>query len=55
MMLKCTWDRNIDALDSWPPLPDENYRRSHYVVSEWLDKVCARDPTAIEVAHTFPV
>lgn len=25
--------------DSWPPMPDENYRRAHYVVSEWLDKV----------------
>lgn len=30
--------RNIDALDSWPPIPDENYRRSHYVVSDWLDQ-----------------
>ncbi|KAJ9116419.1 hypothetical protein QFC22_004861 [Naganishia vaughanmartiniae] len=30
--------RNIDALDSWPPIPDENYRRAHYVVSDWLDK-----------------
>lgn len=20
-------------------MPDENYRRAHYVVSEWLDKV----------------
>lgn len=42
-VLMSTWHSNIDALESWPPLPDENYRRSHYVVSEWLDKVCELD------------
>lgn len=26
------------AQDAWPPIPDDNYRRSHYVVSDWLDK-----------------
>jgi hypothetical protein len=36
---------SCDAL-ARPPLPDENYRRSHYVVSDWLDKVGGLDITA---------
>lgn len=30
--------RNIHVMGAWPPNPEENYRRAHYVVSEWLDK-----------------
>ncbi|KAH9982308.1 hypothetical protein BGW80DRAFT_1262656, partial [Lactifluus volemus] len=30
---------HLDALAAWPPIPDENYRRGHYIVSEYADKV----------------
>lgn len=29
---------HLDALGTWPPLPEENYRRGHYIVSEYVDK-----------------
>lgn len=25
--------------DVWPPVPDKNYRKAHYVMEEWVDKV----------------
>lgn len=46
---------SCDALaqHAWPPLPDENYRRSHYVVSDWLDKVGGLDITASYLELAF--
>jgi hypothetical protein len=29
---------HLDALEAWPPLPEENYRRGHYIVSEYADR-----------------
>lgn len=25
--------------DVWPPIPEENYRKNHYIAEEWVDKV----------------
>lgn len=25
--------------DVWPPTPSENYRKSHFIAEEWVDKV----------------
>lgn len=33
---------NLVAQSSWPPVPAENYRKAHYVVGDWLDKVWCR-------------
>jgi len=29
---------HLDALEAWPPMPEENYRRGHYIVSEYADR-----------------
>ncbi|KAI0005545.1 hypothetical protein BJV74DRAFT_805145 [Russula compacta] len=29
---------HLDALGAWPPIPEENYRRGHYIVSEYADR-----------------
>lgn len=28
-----------DVQDVWPPLPEDNYRKSHLITAEWVDKV----------------
>ncbi|TXT08977.1 hypothetical protein VHUM_02451 [Vanrija humicola] len=33
--LRCA---NLRAVDVWPPIPDKNYRKAHYVIEEWVDK-----------------
>ncbi|KAJ6629942.1 hypothetical protein B0H10DRAFT_1213968 [Mycena sp. CBHHK59/15] len=30
---------HLEALGHWPPVPDANYRKGHYIVSEYVDKV----------------
>ncbi|KAJ6589139.1 hypothetical protein B0H19DRAFT_231713 [Mycena capillaripes] len=30
---------HLEALGHWPPIPDANYRKGHYIVSEYVDKV----------------
>jgi hypothetical protein len=30
---------NLRAVDVWPPVPDVNYRKSHFITQEWVDKV----------------
>ncbi|KAF7964578.1 hypothetical protein HWV62_5478 [Athelia sp. TMB] len=30
---------HLDALGVWPPIPESNYRKGHYIVSEYVDKV----------------
>ncbi|KAF5384712.1 hypothetical protein D9757_006191 [Collybiopsis confluens] len=29
----------LKSLGIWPPVPDENYRKGHYIVQEYVDKV----------------
>ncbi|KDQ15567.1 hypothetical protein BOTBODRAFT_31459 [Botryobasidium botryosum FD-172 SS1] len=29
----------LDALGVWPPVPDANYRKGHFIVQEYVDKV----------------
>jgi hypothetical protein len=28
-----------DLQDVWPPIPEDNYRKSHLITAEWVDKV----------------
>ncbi|KAJ7076016.1 hypothetical protein B0H15DRAFT_925289 [Mycena belliarum] len=30
---------HLEALRHWPPVPDSNYRKGHFIVSEYVDKV----------------
>ncbi|KAI0271453.1 hypothetical protein BC834DRAFT_922235 [Gloeopeniophorella convolvens] len=30
---------HLDAVGAWPPNPEENYRKGHYVVSEYTDRL----------------
>ncbi|RDB24462.1 hypothetical protein Hypma_008383 [Hypsizygus marmoreus] len=30
---------HLDALGHWPPNPDTNYRKGHYIIGEYVDKV----------------
>ncbi|KAG7086625.1 hypothetical protein E1B28_002567 [Marasmius oreades] len=30
---------HLDAVGHWPPIPDENYRKGHYIVSEHVNKI----------------
>lgn len=30
---------HLEALNHWPPNPDTNYRKGHYIVAEYVDKV----------------
>ncbi|KAK4688831.1 hypothetical protein P7C73_g1275, partial [Tremellales sp. Uapishka_1] len=34
-VLRC---QNLRAVDVWPPVPIENYRKSHLITEEWVDK-----------------
>ncbi|KAI0249519.1 hypothetical protein BJV78DRAFT_1129612 [Lactifluus subvellereus] len=29
---------HLESLGTWPPIPDDNYRKGHYIVSEYVDK-----------------
>ncbi|KAL4070247.1 hypothetical protein J3A83DRAFT_4241379 [Scleroderma citrinum] len=33
---------HLDALRAWPPVPETNYRKGHYIVAEYADKVVNR-------------
>ncbi|TFK56810.1 hypothetical protein OE88DRAFT_1650283 [Heliocybe sulcata] len=30
---------HLDAVGAWPPSPESNYRKGHYIVAEYVDKV----------------
>ncbi|KAF9233708.1 hypothetical protein BU15DRAFT_31574, partial [Melanogaster broomeanus] len=30
---------HLEAVGAWPPIPDTNYRKGHYIISEYVDKV----------------
>ncbi|KDQ62899.1 hypothetical protein JAAARDRAFT_28870 [Jaapia argillacea MUCL 33604] len=30
---------HLEALGAWPPVPERNYRKGHYIVQEYVDKV----------------
>ncbi|KAI0059416.1 hypothetical protein BV25DRAFT_1918451 [Artomyces pyxidatus] len=37
---------HLNAIGSWPPVPEENYRKGHYIVNEYLGKIQNRhNPT----------
>ncbi|KAG8901395.1 hypothetical protein FRB99_005331 [Tulasnella sp. 403] len=40
--------QHLEASGIWPPIPDSNYRKGHYIVQDYVDKVHNR------LAPTFP-
>ncbi|KIJ66579.1 hypothetical protein HYDPIDRAFT_38903 [Hydnomerulius pinastri MD-312] len=30
---------HLEAVGAWPPVPETNYRKGHYIISEYVDKV----------------
>ncbi|WRT66537.1 uncharacterized protein IL334_003496 [Kwoniella shivajii] len=48
--LRCA---NLRAVNVWPPVPDENYRKSHYIVEEWVDKRANISPPNHPRAYAF--
>ncbi|WWC70166.1 uncharacterized protein I206_104114 [Kwoniella pini CBS 10737] len=48
--LRCA---NLRAVNVWPPIPDENYRKSHYIVEEWVDKRANVNPPNYPRAYAF--
>ncbi|KAH7923789.1 hypothetical protein BV22DRAFT_1035921 [Leucogyrophana mollusca] len=30
---------HLETVGAWPPVPDTNYRKGHYIISEYVDKV----------------
>ncbi|GMK55266.1 hypothetical protein CspeluHIS016_0203220 [Cutaneotrichosporon spelunceum] len=48
--LRCA---NLRAVDVWPPIPDKNYRKAHYVMEEWVDKRTNTAPPNFPRAYGF--
>ncbi|OCF32973.1 hypothetical protein I316_05311 [Kwoniella heveanensis BCC8398] len=48
--LRCA---NLRAVEVWPPVPEENYRKSHYIVEEWVDKRANISPPNYPRAYGF--
>ncbi|WWC62154.1 uncharacterized protein I303_104746 [Kwoniella dejecticola CBS 10117] len=48
--LRCA---NLRAVNVWPPIPDENYRKSHYIVEEWVDKRANVNPPNFPRNYAF--
>nr|ODO01231.1 hypothetical protein L204_01959 [Cryptococcus depauperatus CBS 7855] len=49
-VLRCP---NLRAMGVWPPTPTDNYRKSHYVVEEWVDKRTNHSPPTFPRAYAF--
>ncbi|GBE77265.1 hypothetical protein SCP_0101380 [Sparassis crispa] len=44
---------HLDAVGTWPPDPEPNYRRGHYIVAEYVDKVHNRYRPNFPWAYAF--
>lgn len=44
---------HLDAVGTWPPDPEPNYRRGHYIVQEYVDKVHNRHRPTFPWAYAF--
>ncbi|KAI0082322.1 hypothetical protein K474DRAFT_1655705 [Panus rudis PR-1116 ss-1] len=44
---------HLEAMGAWPPDPDPNYRRGHYIVSEYVDKVHNKQRPSFPWAYSF--
>ncbi|KAL7421913.1 hypothetical protein Q5752_003685 [Cryptotrichosporon argae] len=48
--LRCA---NLRAVDVWPPVPEQNYRKAHYITEEWVDKRTNVDRPSYPRAYGF--
>ncbi|KAF6761336.1 hypothetical protein DFP72DRAFT_1062334 [Ephemerocybe angulata] len=60
VVLKELWekrDKTFLAIDfelgHWPPSPDQNYRKGHYIVSEYVDKIVNRHTPTLPWQYAF--
>ncbi|KAI0640114.1 hypothetical protein C8Q77DRAFT_1153011 [Trametes polyzona] len=44
---------HLDTVGAWPPDPEPNYRRGHYIVAEYADKVHNRHRPSFPWAYAF--
>ncbi|KAI0778832.1 hypothetical protein BD413DRAFT_512153 [Trametes elegans] len=44
---------HLDTVGAWPPDPEPNYRRGHYIVAEYVDKVHNRLRPSFPWAYAF--
>jgi len=44
---------HLEAFDHWPPVPDTNYRRGHFIVAEYVDKVVNKHFTTFPWHYAF--
>ncbi|KAI0756424.1 hypothetical protein C8Q80DRAFT_1128528 [Daedaleopsis nitida] len=44
---------HLDTAGAWPPDPEANYRRGHYIISEYVDKVHNRIKPSFPWAYAF--
>lgn len=44
---------HLQALGQWPPIPDANYRRGHFIVGEYVDKVVNKHFTTFPWHYAF--
>ncbi|WVQ82111.1 hypothetical protein IAT38_004239 [Cryptococcus sp. DSM 104549] len=49
-VLRCA---NLRAVNVWPPVAEENYRKSHYIVEEWVYKRTNSNPPTYPRAYAF--
>ncbi|ORX35755.1 hypothetical protein BD324DRAFT_75812 [Kockovaella imperatae] len=49
-VLRCA---NLRAVNVWPPVPEENYRKAHFIVEEWVDKRTNYNPPSYPRSYGF--
>ncbi|RXK39311.1 hypothetical protein M231_03390 [Tremella mesenterica] len=49
-VLRCP---NLHAVDVWPPNPGQNFRKSHFITEEWVDKRANTNPPSYPRNYAF--
>ncbi|KAA1468139.1 hypothetical protein DENSPDRAFT_373661 [Dentipellis sp. KUC8613] len=44
---------HLESIGSWPPIPEDNYRKGHYIVGEYVDKVRNRYHPTFPYQYAF--
>ncbi|KAK7049261.1 hypothetical protein VNI00_005862 [Paramarasmius palmivorus] len=44
---------HLEAAGHWPPVPDSNYRKGHFIISEYVDKIVNKHCPTYPYAYAF--
>ncbi|ESK92848.1 hypothetical protein Moror_9099 [Moniliophthora roreri MCA 2997] len=44
---------HLEAAGHWPPVPDTNYRKGHFIISEYVDKIVNKHCPTYPYAYAF--